>query len=151
MHCNLYHLKSNKMFPRERVFDISFSPWVKNVTWKWPKMSNPPRYALSPHHGALHCHWWIDLFHKGGLRIYYFLWIIISLSDLVDMCKIENNYTFKRDKKEYINKPPLWKRSITHDFTVAFIKLETKQKPGANSPPHSTLEVQTMKSVHPLW
>ena len=66
------------------------------------------------------------------------------------MCKIENNYTFKRDKKEYINKPPLSKRSITHDFTVAFIKLETKQKPGANSPPHSTLEVQTMKSVHPL-
>ena len=34
MHRNLYHLKSNKMYPRERVFDISLFPLGKECGMK---------------------------------------------------------------------------------------------------------------------
>lgn len=44
MHCNLYHLKSNKMNvpPGKGSLTSVFPPWVKNLTRKWPKMCNPP-------------------------------------------------------------------------------------------------------------
>ena len=64
----------------------------------------------------------IDLFHNGGVLIYYFRCTIISLFDLVSMCKIQKNpyfqtrserlITIHRHIKEYINKPPIWKRFI---------------------------------------
>ena len=57
----------------------------------------------------------IDLFHNSGLLIYYFICTIISLFDLVSMCKIQNNSYFQTRSerliiihiKEYINKPPI--------------------------------------------
>ena len=62
----------------------------------------------------------IDLFHNGGLWIYSLICMIISLSDLVSMCKIQKNSHFQTRSErliiirinEYINRPPLWKRSI---------------------------------------
>ena len=57
----------------------------------------------------------IDLFHNGGLLIYYFICMIISLFDLVSMCKIQKHSYFQTRSerliiihiKEYINKPPI--------------------------------------------
>ena len=62
----------------------------------------------------------IDLFHNGGLLIYSFLCMIIGLSNLVSMWKIQRKTFFQTRSerliiiyvKEYINRPPLWKRSI---------------------------------------
>ena len=57
----------------------------------------------------------IDLFHNGGLSIYCFIGMIISLSYLVSMCKIQKNSYFQTRSerliiihiREYINRPPL--------------------------------------------
>ena len=61
----------------------------------------------------------IDLFDNGVLLIYSFICMIINFTELVSMCKIqENSYFQTRSErliiihiKEYINRPPLWKRS----------------------------------------
>ena len=57
----------------------------------------------------------IDLFHNGGLSTYSFVGMIISLSDLFSMCKIQKNSYFQTRSerliiahmREYINRPPL--------------------------------------------
>ena len=57
----------------------------------------------------------IDLFHNGGLLTYSFIYMIISLSNLVSMCKIQRKTFFRTRSerliiihvKEYINRPPL--------------------------------------------
>ena len=62
----------------------------------------------------------IDLFHNGGLLMYSFKYMIISLSDLVwkkvFLCIFHMLTRLERPIiiliKEYINRPPLWKRSI---------------------------------------
>ena len=62
----------------------------------------------------------IDHFHNGGLLIYSFICMIIGLSNLVSMWKIQRKTFFQTRSerliiiyvKEYINRPPLWKRSI---------------------------------------
>ena len=62
----------------------------------------------------------IDLFRNGGLLIYSFICMIISLSDLVwkkvFLCIFHMLTRSERPIiihiKEYINRPPLWKRSI---------------------------------------
>ena len=62
----------------------------------------------------------IDLFHNGGLLMYSFTYMIISLSDLVwkkvFLCIFHMLTRVERliiiHVKEYINRPPLWKRSI---------------------------------------
>ena len=62
----------------------------------------------------------LDLFHNGGLLTYSFIYMIISLSNLVSMCKIQRKTFFQTRSerliiihvKEHINRPPLWKRSI---------------------------------------
>ena len=41
----------------------------------------------------------LDLFHNGGLLIYSFILVIISISDLVSMCEYKRILTFKRDEK----------------------------------------------------
>ena len=62
----------------------------------------------------------IDLFHNGGLLRYSFKYMIISLSDLVwkkvFLCIFHMLTRLERPIiiriKEYINRPPLWKRSM---------------------------------------
>ena len=59
-------------------------------------------------------------YSNGGLLKYYFICTIISLFDLVSMCKIQKNSYFQTRSerliishiKEYINKPPIWKSYI---------------------------------------
>ena len=58
----------------------------------------------------------IDLFHNGGLSIYYFICMLIILSDLANMCKIQKNTYFQTrserlnaiQKGIYLYGPPLW-------------------------------------------
>ena len=77
----------------------------------------------------------IDLFHNGGLLIlfYYFICMIISLSNLVSMWKIQRKTFFQTRSerliiiyvKEHINRPPLWKRSIiTPHLITPFCSLQ---------------------------
>ena len=44
----------------------------------------------------------LDLFHNGGLLIYYFICMLIILSDLVNMCKIQKN-TYFQTRSERLN------------------------------------------------
>ena len=62
----------------------------------------------------------IDLFHNGGLLMYSFTCMIISLSDLIRkkvfLCILHMLTRLERliiiYIKEYVNRPPLWNRSI---------------------------------------
>ena len=62
----------------------------------------------------------IDLFDNGSLLLYSFVGVIISLSDLISMWKIQKNSYFQTRSerlsiiriKEYNNRLPLSKRSI---------------------------------------
>ena len=47
----------------------------------------------------------IDLFHNVGILIYFFICMIISLSDLVSMCKIQKNSYFPSKPERLIDIP----------------------------------------------
>ena len=44
----------------------------------------------------------IDLIHNGRLLIYSFVCMIISLKDLVSMCKIQKNFRFQTRSERLI-------------------------------------------------
>ena len=82
----------------------------------------------------------IDLFHDGGLLMYSFICLVISLSDLVIMCKIQKNPYFqtrserliiihiKEDSQEYI-------KVIGRHFERGLWKSFLKQIEGTYAPP----------------
>ena len=44
----------------------------------------------------------IDLFHNDGVLMYSFICMIISLSDLLGMCKIQKNSSFQTRSERLI-------------------------------------------------
>ena len=102
----------------------------------WHQHDSNSLFEGSIGHVTSQCKWPIDLFHNGGLLMYSFKYMIISLSDLVwkkvFLCIFQMLTRLERPIiiriKEYINSSPLWKRSIhfLSDVLVAVASLDVK-------------------------